>query len=129
MLFHIHDNSPHAFDVDQERFEQEVIAASRERPMLVDFWAEWCAPCHQLSPHLNRVIDEYEGAIRLAKVEVDAGENMKLAGHFRLRGFPTVILFQGGEERGRFSGSRSSHQIREWLAEHLGADAAGDAAA
>ncbi|MBK1633422.1 thiol reductase thioredoxin [Thiohalocapsa halophila] len=129
MLFHVHADSPYAFDVDQAQFEQEVIAASRERPVLVDFWAEWCAPCHQLSPHLNRVIDEYDGTVRLAKVEVDAGENMKLAGHFRLRGFPTVILFQDGEERGRFSGSRSSHQVREWLAEHLDADAAGHAAA
>ncbi|NBC12113.1 MAG: thioredoxin fold domain-containing protein [Gammaproteobacteria bacterium] len=129
MLFHVHADSPYAFDVDQAQFEQEVIAASRERPVLVDFWAEWCAPCHQLSPHLNRVIDEYDGTVRLAKVEVDAGENMKLAGHFRLRGFPTVILFQDGEERGRFSGSRSSHQVREWLEEHLGADAAGHAAA
>ena len=58
-----------------------------------------------------------------AKVEVDEGDNMKLAGHYRLRGFPTVILFQGGEERGRFSGSRSSHQIRDWIHEHLDAEA------
>jgi putative thioredoxin len=113
----------------RQRFEQEVIAASNKQPILVDFWAEWCAPCHQLTPHLNRVVDEYDGAVRLAKVEVDEGENMRLAGHFRLRGFPTVILFEGGKERGRFSGSRSSHQIREWLAEHLGAEASGDEAA
>lgn len=126
MSFNDHANSPHVIHIDQERFEQEVILASRTLPVLVDFWADWCAPCHQLAPHLHRVVDELAGAIRLAKVEVDAGENMKLAGHFRLRGFPTVILFQDGEERGRFSGSRSSHQIRAWLQEHLGA---GDAAA
>jgi putative thioredoxin len=129
MQFHTHTESPHAFDVDNERFEQEVVQASHEQPVLVDFWAEWCAPCHQLTPHLNRVVDEYAGALRLAKVEVDEGENMKLAGHFRLRGFPTVILFQDGAEQGRFSGSRSSHQVREWLTEHLNLDAAGDAAA
>jgi putative thioredoxin len=64
-------------------------------------------------------VNEYEGKIRLAKVEVDEGDNMKLAGHYRLRGFPTVMLFQGGEERGRFHGSRSTHQIRDWLLEHL----------
>ncbi len=124
MSFHNHAESSHAFDVDLERFEQEVIATSHERPILVDFWAEWCAPCHQLTPHLNRVIDEYNGAVRLAKVEVDEGENMKLAGHYRLRGFPTVILFRGGQECGRFSGSRSSHQVREWLEAHLSGDAA-----
>jgi putative thioredoxin len=129
MLFHVHSDSPYAFDVDLERFEQDVVAASRELPILVDFWAEWCAPCHQLTPHLNRVVDEYDGTVRLAKVEVDDGENMKLAGHFRLRGFPTVILFHRGEERGRFSGSRSSHQVREWLQEHLGGAASGDEAA
>ncbi|MEA1050175.1 thioredoxin domain-containing protein [Lamprobacter modestohalophilus] len=107
------------FDVDHEGFEQAVIEASRSRPILVDFWADWCAPCHQLAPHLYRVIDELQGAIGLAKVEVDEGENMKLAGHYRLRGFPTVLLFQQGEEHGRFSGSRSSVQIRAWLQEHL----------
>ncbi|MCG6941780.1 MAG: thioredoxin fold domain-containing protein [Thiohalocapsa sp.] len=129
MLFHNHDTSPHAFDVDLERFEQEVIAASQDQPILVDFWAEWCAPCHQLTPHLNRVVNEFDGTVRLAKVEVDEGENMKLAGHYRLRGFPTVILFRNGKECGRFSGSRSSHQVREWLTSHLGEDAADCAAA
>ena len=107
------------FDVNHEGFEDAVIAASRARPILVDFWADWCAPCHQLAPHLYRVIDELHGAVGLAKVEVDEGDNMKLAGHYRLRGFPTVLLFQKGEERGRFSGSRSSVQIRAWLDEHL----------
>ncbi|NEX18509.1 MAG: thiol reductase thioredoxin [Halochromatium sp.] len=107
------------FDVDHDDFEQAVILASHERPILVDFWADWCAPCHQLSPHLYRVMDELGGSVGLAKVEVDEGENMKLAGQYRLRGFPTVMLFQQGEERGRFSGSRSSVQIRAWLEEHL----------
>jgi thioredoxin 1 len=119
MLFHSETSSPYSFDVNVEGFKQQVLEASREHPILVDFWAEWCAPCHQLTPHLCRVIDEYKGALRLAKVEVDVGENMKLAGQFRLRGFPTVILFHDGEERGRFSGSRSSHQVREWLHGHL----------
>jgi len=113
------EHSPHAFDVDHEHFQADVIDASRKQPILVDFWAEWCAPCRQLTPHLNRVVNEHKGGILLAKVEVDEGENMKLAGQFRLRGFPTVILFQDGEERGRFSGSRSSHQLRDWIEQHL----------
>jgi thioredoxin 1 len=112
--------NPHVFAVDLDRFQEDVIGASCERPVLVDFWADWCSPCHALAPHLERVIDELEGAVRLAKIEVDEGENMKLAGHYRLRGFPTVILFQDGQERGRFSGARSTHQVRDWLAEHLG---------
>lgn len=118
-MFETHHPNPHVCAVDQPEFAAQVIEASHLQPILVDFWADWCAPCHALAPHLERVVNEYQGAIRLAKVEVDEGENMKLAGHYRLRGFPTVILFQRGEERGRFSGSRSTHQIRDWLHEHL----------
>ena len=116
-----HRTKPNIVAVNLDQFHDGVLAASRERPVLVDFWADWCAPCHALAPHLERVVDEMAGAVLLAKVEVDEGENMKLAGHYRLRGFPTVILFQDGQERGRFSGARSSHQVRDWLAEHLGA--------
>jgi putative thioredoxin len=114
-----HQPCPHCIDAGCEDFEAKVISASKERPILVDFWADWCAPCHQLAPHLTRVINELEGSVGLVKVEVDEGDNMKLAGHYRLRGFPTVLLFQQGEERGRFSGSRSSVQIRDWLEQHI----------
>ena len=110
--------SPHIFDVDETGFKEQVVDASRQGLILVDFWAEWCAPSISLAPALERVVAEHEGAILLAKVEVD--DNMRLAGHYRLRGFPTVILFQGGEELGRFSGSRPGHWIHEWIAEHAG---------
>jgi putative thioredoxin len=118
MLQTDHPN-PFTFNVDQDEFAARVVAASHDRPILVDFWADWCTPCHALAPHLERAVDEHQGRIFLAKVEVDEGDNMKLAGHYRLRGFPTVMLFQRGEERGRFHGSRSTHQIRDWLREHL----------
>jgi putative thioredoxin len=121
-MHHPANPKPHIADVDLDGFQSEVVDASHQRPILADFWADWCAPCHALSPHLERVVGELGGQVRLAKVEVDEGENMRLAGHYRLRGFPTVILFQGGEERGRFSGARSSHQIRDWLREHLSGD-------
>ena len=119
-MFHPGHDSPHTFSVDLPDFDQRVIDASHKQPVLVDFWADWCSPCHGLAPHLQRVVDELEGDVVLAKVEVDEGENMKLAGHYRVRGFPTVILFREGEEHGRFSGSRGSHWLREWLDEHLG---------
>jgi len=109
--------SPYIFDVDEQGFKAQVIEASAERPILVDFWAEWCSPCISLAPALARVVDEYQGKILLGKVEVD--DNMKLAGHYRLRGFPTVIIFHHGEELGRFAGSHPAHWIRDWIDQHL----------
>jgi thioredoxin 1 len=114
----MHKESSYIFDVDEAGFKEKVLEASAQRPILVDFWAEWCPPCLTLAPHLHRVVDSYAGRILLAKVEVD--DNMKLAGHYRLRGFPTVMLFHGGEELGRFAGSKASHWIREWIEEHAG---------
>ena len=105
------------YDVDESDFQQRVLEASRETLILVDFWAEWCAPCRVLAPALERVVAEYAGSIKLAKVEVD--DNMRLAGRYRLRGFPTVILFRDGSELGRFGGARPSHWIREWLEAQL----------
>jgi putative thioredoxin len=110
-------NSPYIDNVTEATFEQKVLQASHDQPVVVDFWAEWCAPCISLAPALERVIEELEGVVLLAKVEVD--DNMRLAGHYRLRGFPTVIMFVDGEEIGRFHGSRSTHWLREWIEEHL----------
>lgn len=104
-----------------ERFDADVVEASGSRPILVDFWAEWCAPCRVIAPVLERVVEDLQGRIGLVKLEVDAGENMKLAGHYRVRGFPTVMLFGHGAELGRFSGARSRIQVMEFLHEHLGA--------
>jgi putative thioredoxin len=84
----------------------------------VDFWADWCAPCIVIAPVLEQVVSDFNGAIALAKVEVDAGENMKLAGRYRVRGFPTVILFQQGGERGRFSGARPKRAIEDFVRQH-----------
>lgn len=107
------------FTVDLPDFEKGVLEASATTPVLVDFWAEWCSPCLMIAPHLDRVIEDNDGAIRLAKIEVDEGENMKLAGRYKVRGFPTIILFRDGVELSRFSGARASQWIQHWLDEHL----------
>ncbi|HSH28948.1 MAG TPA: thioredoxin family protein [Thiohalobacter sp.] len=106
------------YNVDHEDFEARVLGPSHARPVLVDLWAEWCPPCLVIAPVLERVIAEFGGAVWLAKVEVDEGENMKLAGHYRVRGFPTLILFERGVEKGRFSSAQSQHFIREFIEQH-----------
>jgi len=111
--------SPWIGTVDLHDFDAGVLAASNEQPVLVDFWAEWCSPCRVIAPVLERIIGEFGGAVRLVKLEVDAGENMKLAGHNRVRGFPTIILFSEGEEQGRFSGARPAPYIRSFIEHHL----------
>ncbi len=114
-MTHLKSGSGWIYAVDYEDFDTRVIQASRQRPVLVDLWAEWCAPCLVIAPVLERVIADFAGSLHLAKVEVDAGENMKLAGHYRVRGFPTLILFEQGEERARFHGARPHHYIREFI--------------
>ena len=110
--------NPDIFNVDLLSFEQQVLEASHARPILLDLWAEWCPPCLAISPMLEKVIKENQGEIGLAKIEVDEGENMKIAGKYKVRGFPTIILFQHGEERGRFSGAKPAHFIEAFIDEH-----------
>lgn len=107
-----------AIHTSLERFQHDVIEASQQHPVLVDFWAQWCSPCMVIAPVLDQVISALNGAVGLIKLEVDDGENMKLAGHYRVRGFPTIMLFMNGEEVGRFSGARSRSQVMEFLHQH-----------
>ncbi|MFO8024892.1 thioredoxin family protein [Thiohalophilus sp.] len=116
----MNDTQTAIFDVDLEQFDHKVLAASHERPVLVDLWAEWCPPCISIAPLLKQVIDDYAGRILLAKVEVDEGENMKLAGRYQVRGFPTIILFRNGEEQARFSGARTVGYICDFIEQHAG---------
>lgn len=105
------------FNVNYEDFQQRVIEASQQRVVLVDLWADWCPPCLVIGPVLEQLIHEYEGEVSLAKLEVDEGENMKIAGQYQVRGFPTVILFRGGEEKGRFSGAKTAGFIEQFIDE------------
>ena len=107
------------FDVHLHEFEQKVLQASYQQPILVDFWADWCSPCIAIAPTLIRVVESYSGRVLLAKLEVDEGENMKLAGRFRVRGFPTIILFRDGHEQERFSSAKPAHFITEFIQRHL----------
>ena len=108
--------SPYIFDIDGNEFDEKVIKASHQQPVLVDFWADWCSPCLVIAPVLAKVIPEYEGNVLLAKI--DADENMKLAGHYKLRGFPTIIMFVSGEEVERLGGARPAPEIRKFIDRH-----------
>lgn len=108
-------NTDNIFNINLEAFEEEVLEASHEKPILVDFWADWCNPCLFIAPILTDVINDYGGDILLAKLEVDTGKNMKLAGRYQVRGFPTIILFERGVEVDRFSSSRSKAFIEAFI--------------
>ena len=108
-------NKDNIFDLNLEDFEEKVLKASYEKPILVDFWADWCNPCLFIAPILTDVINHYDGEILLAKLEVDSGKNMKLAGRYQVRGFPTIILFEKGLEIDRFSSSRSKAFIEAFI--------------
>lgn len=111
--------NPVIFDIHLADFNKKVLGASWKTPIWVDFWADWCSPCIAIAPVLTRVAESFEGQILLAKLEVDEGENMKLAGKYRVRGFPTIILFSQGEERDRFSSARAAHFIAEFISPHV----------
>jgi len=105
--------SEHVFDATTAAFETDVIQASLETPVLVDLWAEWCEPCKSLGPVLEKLAAEYNGAFRLAKIDVDAEQ--QLAAMFGVRSIPTVILISGGQVVDGFAGALPEGQIREFL--------------
>ena len=106
------------FDTSVEEFEKDVIEASHQYPVLVDLWADWCPPCIVIAPIIKKVVEEYESDIALAKLEVDEGKNMKIAGQYQVRGFPTILLIQNGKEKARFSGAQSASFIEDFIEQH-----------
>ncbi|MYS85242.1 tetratricopeptide repeat protein [Embleya scabrispora] len=100
-------------DVTEATFETEVLALSQQAPVVIDFWAEWCQPCKQLSPLLERLAEEYAGRFVLAKIDVDA--NPRLAQEFGIQGIPAVMAVLGGQLAPLFQGVVPEQQARQVL--------------
>jgi putative thioredoxin len=105
--------SPFAFDATVADFDEKVIAASHNAPVLVDFWAEWCSPCRTLKPILEKLAAEYGGRFLLAKVDSD--HNQPLAARYGVRGIPAVKAFHKGELVDEFTGALPESQVRAFL--------------
>jgi putative thioredoxin len=104
-------------DVTLENFEQEVIAASMDQPVLVDFWAEWCGPCKAIGPILEKLETAYGGGFKLAKINSD--EEQQLAAAFGVRSIPTVVLLKNGQPVDGFMGALPEGKVREFLDKHV----------
>ncbi len=114
-------SSPYIFDATAENFQEKVMQASMTTPVLVDVWADWCAPCKQLTPVLEKLANDYKGGFMLAKVNAD--EQQELSGSLGVRSLPTVILVKNGEAVDGFNGALPEGEVRKVLDKHVEAPA------
>ncbi len=104
-------------NVSDSTFQSEVIEASKAQPVMVDFWAEWCGPCHALAPTVAEIAQDYSGKLKVVKLNVD--ENMSSAGRFNIRGIPTLLIFKSGQVADQIVGAVPKEQITKVLARHV----------
>jgi putative thioredoxin len=114
-------------DTTTAAFAKDVIEASRQQPVLVDFWAAWCGPCKQLTPVLEKVVKSYKGKVRLVKLNVD--EHPTIAGQLRVQSLPTVYAFRDGRPLDGFMGAQPESAIRAFIDRLLGEDSQADLSA
>jgi thioredoxin 1 len=101
--------------ISDETFEENVIKNSK--PIIIDFWAEWCGPCKQIGPILEEISDEYNDKIIIGKMDVD--ENPETPGKYQIRGIPTMLLFNKGELIDTKVGMSSKTDLKEWIDKNI----------
>lgn len=104
-------------EIGTQDFEQEVVALSKQKPVLVDFYAQWCAPCKMMVPILDTVAEHLEGRAEIRKVDIDT--HFQLAHRFGIRSIPTMHIWKGGEMVETLTGMRASHDLQNVITRYL----------
>ena len=112
------EKGAYIFDIDEHSFQKKVIEESKNRVILVDFWAPWCEPCKQLSPILENIISNCDGKVSLAKINID--ENQQIAAQLRIQSIPTVFAFKNQQIADAFQGVLPEKKIIEFIEKILG---------
>jgi len=105
----------HILELTDSNFEQEVLKS--DKPVLVDFWAEWCAPCRMIAPTVEAIASEYADRAKVGKLNVD--QNLDVTGRYSIRGIPTLLLFKGGQIQEQVVGATSKDVLTKLLDKHI----------
>jgi thioredoxin 1 len=105
----------HTLEFSEQNFEEEVLKS--DKPVLVDFWATWCAPCRMMAPAVDAIAEAYAGRAKVGKLNVD--DNLNITSQYKIRGVPTLLLFKGGQIQEQIAGAVSKEAISRLLEKHL----------